>query len=301
MVSFTVTPADDGIRADRFCEKCRPDLPRSAVLKGIRTKKIKRNGKRTEAGERLSAGDVVTIYLADVVRAPVSEIEIRTIYEDEKILIVDKPAGLLSHDPTGKTADTLETRVNLSREKAGAGRCFLCHRIDRNTSGLVLFAKDEETLAALTAAIRNHEIEKHYLCICLGSVRPKSATLTHQLWKDAKRGRVYLSDVPQKGSKTAILQYRVLAERAGLSLVEATLVTGRTHQVRAQMATAGFPLLGDEKYGTKAANKPYGEKRQLLCSYKMIFRTPETGPLASLSGLTVTLPCVPFRDKYFKN
>ncbi len=299
MVSFVVSAGDDTIRLDRFCEKCRPDLSRVAVMKGIRTKKIKRNGKRTEAGERLAAGDVVTIYLADARRAPVSEKESRTVYEDERILIVDKPAGILSHDPSGRTADTLEARVNLLREKSGKGRCFLCHRIDRNTSGLVLFAKDEETLAALTAAIKNHEIEKHYLCVCTGSVTPKKATLTHQLWKDARRGRVYLSDVPQKGSKTAILQYRVLALRAGLSLVEATLITGRTHQVRAQMAAAGFPLLGDEKYGSKAANKPYGEKRQLLCSYKMIFRTPETGALASLAGLAVTLPRVPFREKYF--
>lgn len=95
------------------------------------------------------------------------------------------------------------------------------------------------------------------------------------------------------------MKYRVLAEHAGLTLVEATLVTGRTHQIRAQMAAAGFPLLGDAKYGSKAANKPYGEKHQLLCSYQMIFRMPETGPLANLTGLTVTLPRVSFRDKYF--
>ena len=301
MVSFIVSANDDNIRLDRFCEKCRPDLSRVAVLKGIRTKKIKRNGKRTEASERLATGDVVTIYLADVVRVPVSKTEIHAIYENDRILIVDKPAGLLSHDPTEKITDTLETRVNAWQKKIGGAPCFLCHRIDRNTSGLVLFAKDEETLAALTSAIKNHEIEKHYLCVCLGSVRPKAETLTHQLWKDAKRGRVYLSDMPHKGSKTAILKYRVLAERAGLSLVEATLVTGRTHQVRAQMAAAGFPLLGDEKYGSKAANKPYSEKRQLLCSYKMSFRVPKTGPLKDLAGLTITLPRVPFRDKYFGN
>jgi 23S rRNA pseudouridine955/2504/2580 synthase len=299
VLSFTVPPESSGIRLDRFCEKCRPDLSRVSILKGIRTKKIKLNGKRTEGSVRVAPGDVVTIYLADEApKTAISSGGFSVVYEDERILIVDKPAGLLSHDPTGKISDTLEARVNLSREKAGGG-CFLCHRIDRNTSGLVLFAKDADTLASLTAAIQNHEIEKHYLCICIGSVRPKSGTLTHQLWKDAKRGRVYLSDVPQKGSKTAILKYRVLAERAGLTLLEATLVTGRTHQIRAQMAAAGFPLLGDAKYGSKAANKPYGEKHQLLCSYQMIFRVPKTGPLADLTGLTVTLPRVSFRDKYF--
>lgn len=298
MLAFTVTEAEAGARVDRFAEKCRPDLSRAAIAKGIRTKRIKRNGKRTEGSERLSAGDVLSIYLADAMPRETAK-SVRVVYEDARILIVQKEAGLLCQDLAHPEADTLAARVDAMRKAAGAAPCFLCHRLDFHTSGLVLFAKDTETLALVEEAIRAHRVVKRYLAVALGRVTPREATLSHQLFKDAKKGRVYVSDGPTKGSKTAILHYRVLAMRGDLSLVECELVTGRTHQIRAQMAAAGFPLLGDAKYGSKQESRAYKESHQLLCAYQIKFETDPAGPLGALSGKTVTLSDVPFREKYF--
>ena len=299
MLSFTVTEADAGARVDRFAEKCRPDLSRAAIGKGIRTKRIKRNGKRTEGNERLSAGDVLSIYLADAAPPKISAKPVHVVYEDAQILIVQKESGILCQDLAHPETDTLETRVAAQQKAAGKAPCFLCHRLDFHTSGLVLFAKDEKTLSLLETEIREHRIVKRYLAVALGAVTPREATLSHQLFKDAKKGRVYLSNVPVKGSKTAILHYRVLDVRGDLSLVECELVTGRTHQIRAQMAAAGFPLLGDAKYGRKQDSRVYKESHQLLCAYQMTFETDPAGPLGYLSGKTVTLSDVPFRQKYF--
>ncbi len=298
MLSFAVTEVDAGARVDRFAEKCRPDLSRAAIAKGIRMKRIKRNGKRTEGSERLSAGDVLSIYLADA--APRELLRpVRVVYEDARILIVQKEAGLLCQDLAHPEADTLAMRVAAMRKAAGKESCFLCHRLDFHTSGLVLFAKDEETLALVEEAIREHRIVKRYLAVALGRVTPREAMLSHYLFKDAKKGRVYLSETPTKGSKTAILRYRVLDVRGDLSLVECELVTGRTHQIRAQMAAVGFPLLGDAKYGSKQESRAYKESHQLLCAYQMTFETDPAGLLGDLSGKTVTLSEIPFREKYF--
>ncbi len=299
MLSFAVTEAEAGARVDRFAEKCRPDLSRAVIAKGIRTKRIKRNGKRTEGSERLSAGDVVSIYLADAAPREETVSSVHVVYEDVRILIVEKEAGILCEDLDHPEADTLTTRVNAMRKAAGETPCFLCHRLDFHTSGLVLFAKDAETLSLLEDAIREHRIVKRYLAVALGHVTPREATLSHQLFKDAKKGRVYVSETPVKGSKTAILHYRVLEVRGDLSLVECELVTGRTHQIRAQMAAVGFPLLGDAKYGRKQESRAYKESHQLLCAYQMIFETDPAGPLGDLAGKTVTLSKIPFREKYF--
>ncbi len=299
MLAFTVTEAEAGARVDRFAEKCRPDLSRAVIAKGIRTKRIKRNGKRTEGHERLSAGDVVSIYLADAAPRETLSKSVRIAYEDARILIAEKEAGLLCQDLEHSEADTLTARVNTQRKAAGEAPCFLCHRLDFHTSGLVLFAKDKETLKLVEEAIREHRIVKRYLAVALGRVTPREATLSHQLFKDAKKGRVYVSETPTKGSKKAIMHYRVLEMRGGLSLVECELVTGRTHQIRAQMAAAGFPLLGDAKYGSKQESRAYKETHQLLCAYQMTFETDPVGPLGELAGKTVTLSCVPFQEKYF--
>ena len=298
MLSFAVTEADAGVRVDRFAEKCRPDLSRGVIAKGIRKKRIKRNGKRTEGSERLSAGDVLSIYLADVAPREAAR-PVRVVYEDAQILIVQKEAGLLCQDLAHPEADTLATRLAAMRKASGKAPCFLCHRLDFHTSGLVLFAKDGETLALVEKAIQEHRIVKRYLAIALGRVTPREATLSHYLFKDAKKGRVYLSETPTKGAKTAILRYRVLDVRGDLSLVECELVTGRTHQIRAQMAAAGFPLLGDAKYGSKQESRAYKESHQLLCAYQMTFETDPAGSLGDLSGKTVTLSEIPFREKYF--
>lgn len=300
MNEYIVGGKDVGKRMDRFVAEVRPDLSRIFILKAIRLKKIKRNGKRTEGNERLEAGDRVNIYVADGAARPLRTDGFSVVYEDDHVLLVDKRRGVLCEDSTGKSANTLLAQVNGYLVAKGEKEAALCHRIDYNTSGLVILAKDGESLSILEEAIRDREIGKCYLCVVCGVVKPPRGTLKHQLFKDARRNQVYLSDEPVKGSKTAITHYRVLASRNGLSLVECELVTGRTHQIRSQMAHAGWPLLGDEKYGSKMANKPYGERKQLLCSYKITFHFPRKGHILEyLEGKTIQLGHVDFREKYF--
>ncbi len=300
MNEYIVKAADAGKRVDRFVGDVRRDLSRVLILKGIRLKKIKRNGKRTEGNERLEAGDRITIYMADREAVPVRTDGFQVAYEDEHILVADKKRGVLCEDATGKSKNTLLHQVNAYLAAKGEKEAYLCHRIDFNTSGLVVLAKDKESLAVMEAAIREREIQKRYLCVVCGTVRPAKGELKDQLFKDAKKNQVYLTDEPVKGSKTAITRYRVLASQHGLSLVECELVTGRTHQIRAQMAHAGWPLLGDEKYGSKAANKPYGERKQLLCAYKLTFSFAKRGHVLDyLKGKTVQAARVDFREKYF--
>lgn len=300
MNEYIVKAGDAGKRVDRFVGEVRTDLSRILILKGIRLKKIKRNGKRTEGSERLAAGDRVTIYMADRAKAVPRMDGFSVAYEDDHVLVADKKRGLLCQDLTGKSKNTLVDQVNAYLSAKGEKEAYLCHRIDFNTSGLVILAKDRESLALLETAIRERTIAKRYLCVVCGRVHPAEGELRNQLFKDAKKNRVYLSDEPVKGSKTAITRYRLLDSRGGLSLVECELVTGRTHQIRSQMAHAGWPLLGDEKYGSKAANKPYGEKKQLLCAYKLTFSFPTHGHVLDyLEGKTVETSRVDFKEKYF--
>lgn len=300
MNEYVISGKDAGKRVDRFVAETRPDLSRIFILKAIRLKKIKRNGKRTEGNERLEAGDHVTVYVADREKQPLRTDGFSVVYEDDHVLLVDKRRGILCEDSTGKSHNTLLTQVNGYLAQKGEPKAALCHRIDYNTSGLVILAKDRESLAILEEAIREREIEKSYLCVACGVVKPSRGTLKHQLFKDARRNQVYLSDEPVKGSKTAITHYRALASRNGLSLVECELVTGRTHQIRSQMAHAGWPLLGDEKYGSKAANKPYGERKQLLCSYKITFHFSRKNHILDyLEGKTIRIPHVDFEETYF--
>lgn len=298
MEEYIVKKEEAGLRADKFLAARRPDLSRIFLLKAMRLKKIRRNGKRTEGSERLEAGDVISCRLPAPGEAPVRTDGFIVVYEDEHILAVNKKRGLLCEDRTGREKNTLLAQVNAYLAAKGE-RASLCHRIDYNTAGLVLLAKDGESLSAMEAAIRERLPEKRYLCAAVGPVRPKAGRLTGQIFKDAKKNRVYVTDAPVKGSKTAVTDYRVLAEKDGLSLVECTLVTGRTHQIRSQMAHAGWPILGDEKYGSKAANQARGERRQLLsaCAVTLHFGG-KGGILSYLEGKTVTAPA-DFRKKYF--
>lgn len=299
MKEYIVSEEERGRRVDRFVQEKRADLSRIFVLKAIRLKKIRVNGRRTEGSARLEAGDRVQVYLAEAGSRPVRTDGFTVAYEDASVIVVNKKRGVACEDSTGKAPSTLLSQVNAYLGRKGE-KAALCHRIDYNTAGLVLLAKDEETLSILERSIRMREIGKRYLCVVCGRVVPKSGELRHQLFKDAKKNRVYLSDEPVKGSRTAVTRYTCLESRGGLSLVECELVTGRTHQIRSQMARAGWPILGDEKYGSKAANRPYGERRQLLTAYRLTFPRWEAGSrLAALSGRTITLGEVDFREKYF--
>ena len=288
MKEFTITQNDAGQRLDRFLAKAVPLLPASLAQKYIRLKRVKLNGKRAERDTRLTAGDTLQLYINDeffdtpkeenaylTVAAP----KLHIVYEDENILLVDKKPGQAVHPHDGAEygrtlIDHIQAYLYAKREwrprEEHAFTPALCNRIDRNTGGIVIAAKNAEALRILNQKIKDREIDKRYLCIVHGTPRPASGRLEGQLFKDAKENRVYVTKTPQKGSKTCITLYQTLQSRGGLSLVECELITGRTHQIRAQMAAAGWPLLGDGKYGR--LDKRYDRKYQALYSYKLTFR-----------------------------
>ena len=296
MEEWNIGRKEEGRRLDAFLME-RKGWSRSFFMKALRTKKIKVNGKKMEPSYRLMEGDAVRSFVLEIKKSRPVDI----LYEDENLLAVNKPAGLLSLDVTGRTEDTMLDRVNSFLAERGEKTAYPVHRIDFNTSGILLLAKNGRAGEILDRMIKERKIRKSYLCVVKGRPSPDKGRLENQLFKDAKKNRVYVAEHTVKGSKTAITDYRVIASRDGLSLVECHLLTGRTHQIRCQMAHAGHPLLGDDKYGSKEWNREKGERRQLLSSYKTTFDFGEEGGLLSyLSGKTIRLSRVPFVEKYFK-
>ena len=303
MTEITIQKNDAGQRADRFLSKAYPNLKSSLVCKLMRKKRIKLNGAKAEPNVILKEGDVLRFYLSDelLAKEPIKresdfrEIapNISVIYEDENILLIDKPAGLVVHEDNDNTADTLINRVlsymyhkgEFDPERENSFTPALVNRIDRNTSGIVIAAKNAEALRILNQKVRDREIQKLYLCAVRGTPEPRSATMTAYLKKLPDENKVIISDMPKPDYLTIKTKYRVLESKGGLSLVEVDLLTGRTHQIRAHFAHIGNALLGDGKYGDNAFNKRYGAKAQALCSYKLAFKfTTDAGVLEYLNG-----------------
>ncbi len=319
MKEFIVSGNDAGQRLDRFVGKAVPLLPDSLLHKDIRTKRIKVNGKAAKQDLRLTEGDVVALYISDeFFQKPceenawrkISRPKLDIVYEDENILLADKKPGVLCHSAGVWDYNTLIAHIQAylaakGEWQPGSEHSFapaLCNRIDRNTGGIVIAAKNAESLRILNEKIREREIEKYYLCVVRGRPKPPEGRLEDELFKDAVKNQVYVKAKAEPGSRHAVTEYRVLESRGGLSLVECRLLTGRTHQIRAQMAHAGWPLLGDGKYGREAVNREYHESGQALYSWRLqfLFRG-EAGRLDYLNGreFTVGRDAVPFVAKYF--
>ncbi len=303
MTEITIKKNDAGQRADRFLAKAYPNLKTALICKLMRKKRIKINGAKAEPNVILKEGDVMRFYLSDelLAKEPIKgkvdfrdiSPEINVIYEDENILLVDKPVGLVVHEDNDNSADTLINRVLSYLYQKGEydPECensfvpALVNRIDRNTSGIVIAAKNAEALRVLNQKVRDREIQKLYLCKVIGTPKPDRAVLTAYLKKLSDENRVIISDSRQPGYLTIKTKYRVLESNGELSLVEVDLLTGRTHQIRAHFAHIGHPLLGDGKYGDNVFNKRYRAKTQALCSYRLVFNfTTDAGVLEYLNG-----------------
>ena len=282
MKEFIINRNDSGQRLDRFVLKAVPRLPQSMMYKAIRNKRIKINGKRAEISSRLCEGDTVQMYLNDEFFDSVTETEfmsvssvLNIIYEDENIMLLDKKNGMVVHEDDDNTADTLINRVKRYLYDKGeydpnAENSFapaLCNRLDRNTGGIVIAAKNAESLRILNQKIRDREIEKYYLCITAGVPSKRADTVTAYLEKDSASNTVKVTDRKSSTNKTIVTSYRVIRDNGSLALVEIKLGTGRTHQIRAHMAHIGCPLLGDGKYGINRINREYKVKTQALYSY----------------------------------
>lgn len=318
MKEFTITQNDAGQRLDRFLSKAVPLLPESLMQKYIRLKRIKLGGKRVERNTRLNVGDVLQLYIndeffetpkAENAYLTVSAPKLNIVYEDENILLVDKKPGQAVHpydgSEYGKTLiDHIQAYLYAKREwrprEENSFTPALCNRIDRNTGGMVIAAKNAETLRIINEKIRLREIDKRYLCITVGRPKPPEGRIECFLLKDEQKKQVAVYHRPVPGGKTAVTDYRTLETRGELSLVEVGLETGRTHQIRASFADLGCPLLGDGKYGRGDVNRRYGETRQALYAYELTFDLPtDAGILNYLRGRTFTVENVPFRAKYF--
>ena len=317
MKEFKINGNDAGQRLDRFVSKAVPLLPESLLHKYIRLKRIKINGKGAKRDVRLNPGDTVQMYINDeFFQVPdetnaylsIAAPKVDIVYEDDNILLADKKPGMLCHSDGGWAYNTLIAQIQAYLFQKGewsprGENSFapaLCNRIDRNTGGIVIAAKNAPALRVLNEKIKNRELDKFYLCIVHGSPKPAQGLLTGYLFKDAVKNQVYIRKSPCPGARTAQTRYRTLAGRNGLSLVECRLVTGRTHQIRAQLAAAGHPLLGDGKYGRERENRKFGRSGQALCSYKLTFDfTTDAGSLAHLNGRTWQLETVDFVEEYF--
>lgn len=287
MKSFTITENDSGQRLDKFISKAVPLLPQGLMYKYIRKKRIKVNNARAEISLRLNPGDTVQMYINDEFFAPVKEKydflsagkKLNIIYEDENIILCDKPMGLLCHPDDREYIDTLIGRIKrylyekgeFQPEKENSFTPSLVNRIDRNTSGIVIGAKTAQALRILNQKMKGRELKKYYMCIVHGTPNPPESTLTGYLEKDEEKNKVKIKSHPFEQAKIIKTKYKTLRSAAGYSLLEIDLLTGRTHQIRAHMASVGHPLLGDGKYGTNKLNKGTGYKKQALCSYKLVF------------------------------
>ena len=316
MKELHIEKNDAGQRLDRFLAKAVPLLPASLAQKYIRIKRIKLNGGRAERDTRLQAGDVLQLYINDeffdkprednaflTVAVP----KLNIVYEDEHILLVDKRPGLAVHPHDGAEygrtlIDHIQAYLYQKREwrprEENSFTPALCNRIDRNTGGIVIAAKTAEALRVMNQKIKDREMDKRYLAIVEGTPKPKDGVLKGYLFKDAKKNRVFVTNSPQAGAKSCETHYKTLATRSGLTLVECKLITGRTHQIRAQFAHAGHPLLGDGKYGK--LDKRFDRTYQALYSYKLSFDfITDAGALSYLNGRTFQVEKVDFAVEYF--
>ena len=303
-----VNQNDAGQRLDKFLSKAVQGLPQSLMYKFIRTKKIKRNRARTEPSVMLCEGDEIQLFIREEFFASPEEdtgalsrirAKIEVVYEDENILLVHKRPGVLVHEDDEAQDNTLIMHVKAYLAQKGEydpmqEQSFapaLCNRIDRNTGGIVIAAKNAEALRVMNQKIRDDEVGKFYYCIVHGMMPKEKDTLRAYLRKDSLHNQVEVTDTPLHGSKEIITKYRVIEARDGDSLLEIELVTGRTHQIRAHMAHIGHPLLGDGKYGINRDDAKQGYKFQALYARKLIFRfRDDEGALGYLKGREVTLP-----------
>ena len=314
MRELKVGKNDAGQRLDKFITKAL-DIPMSLLYKSIRTKKIKLNRKRAEISDKLCEGDTIQCFLPDeffdkkVTKNTFENVtpHLDIVYEDDNIMLLNKRPGVSVHEDENGSTNTLITHIqaylfgkgeyNPDDEQSFAPA--LCNRIDRNTGGIVIAAKNAMALRVMNEKIKNREIDKFYLAAVHGTPRPESATIKGFLKKDEKNNMVKVWEKdPKNGAKEIITKYKVVAKSKDTSLLEVELLTGRTHQIRAHMAFIGHPLVGDGKYGINREDRQKGHKYQALCSYKLRFNFDTNSP-TELDYLNKKEFKIPKKDIYF--
>ena len=302
MKEIIITKNDSGQRADKFLMKYFSRAPKGFVYKMLRKKRIKLNGARAEGAEMLAEGDSIQMYLSDetmegfmeerTIKKASSDIEV--VYEDENIIAVNKPAGVLSHAEKAGDSDTLIDRIlkflnekgEYDPKKEMSFVPALCNRLDRNTSGIVIAGKNAEALRQINEAVKLKDIKKYYKTLVCGRM-DKGGKLESLYEKDSKTNKARVGG--NEGKRITTI-YRPLKTNGRYTLAEVELITGKSHQIRVHMASTGFPIIGDIKYGNAAENeyfrKKAGVKRQMLHAWRMSFGGLK-GELEYLNGKAI--------------
>ena len=293
MQEFQINLNDAGQRLDKYLTKAFPALPKSLLYKFIRIKKIKVNRKRAQPEQVLREGDVVTFFIPHefTEKQPSDHAfkwitpHLNVVYEDADMLLCDKPCGVCCIPDANNAENTLIDQIKAYLYQKGeydpdAENSFapaLCNRIDRNTGGIVIAAKNAASLREINSLIKARKVTKKYLCVVHGTPSPREATLKAYMIKDPENNKVAVyNNMPDSSdARTMITAYRVLSDNNGLSLLEVELLTGRTHQIRAHLSSIGHPLLGDGKYGVNKEDRKLGYKYQALYSYYLKIKDVE--------------------------
>ena len=307
MKSITVNKNEAGQRLDKLLGKYLNLAGKGFLYKMMRKKNIVLNGKKCDGSEKLSEGDEIKLFLADETIEKFSEVKVQKvkktklhiIYEDDHVLLINKPSGMLSQKAKEQDESLVEYLIDylldsgkLTKEDLRSFRPSVCNRLDRNTSGLVAAGCSLAGLQKLSAMFKDRSLHKYYLCVVSGSVKEKKR-IEGFLKKDEKSNQVTISQKELPDSAPICTEYEPLMETESYTLLKVTLITGRTHQIRAHLASIGHPIVGDMKYGNQRVNeeakRQYHIHSQMLHSWKLVFPQMEE-PLAHLSGKSFTAP-----------
>lgn len=300
MTKITITKNEAGQRLDKFLLKYLNEAPSSLIHKYLRKKDIRLNGARAQGNERLSEGDEILIRLPDGVISSLRSQKavqgayphVHVIYEDDAVLILNKPAGVLSQQTRTDEVTLNEEMLSylmdtgqVTQESLSFFKPSVCNRLDRNTSGIVLAAKTLPAAQTLGTLIRERKIRKFYRCLVHGELK-EAGSAAGWLRKDTAENRVTIYDAPREGARPVLTKIRPLASAEACSLLEIELVTGKPHQIRAQLSALGHPIVSDAKYGGRSM---YGIRYQALCACRVDF-PQESGPLTAAAGKSFRAP-----------